>query len=179
MGTSVVGLLEQPLYYASKWGGFVDLDGDGKPSLAKEWDQRNNATGASGADGEPDNYFLATNPKQLKEQLTNILVSILERTASGTSAAVVANTGTGEGAIYQALYNPRFSAANGVDAVDWVGTLNALFIDSYGYIREDNAAPKGRLTSADNIIDVFYNPVSQKLKCNVMSSEQMVHRALQ
>lgn len=162
VGSSVVGLLQQPLYYASKWGGFVDIDGDGKPSLVKEWDQRNNATGASGADGEPDNYFLATNPKQLKEQLTNILVSILERTASGTSAAVVANTGTGEGAIYQALYNPRFSAANGVDAVDWVGTLNALFIDSYGYIREDNAAPKGRLTSADNIIDVFYNPVSQK-----------------
>lgn len=159
---SVVKLLEQPLYYASKWGGFVDVDGDGKPSLAKEWDQRNNATGASGADTQPDNYFLATNPKQLKNQLTNILVSILDRTASGTSAAVVTNTGTGEGAIYQALYNPRFSAANGVDAVDWVGTLNALFIDSYGYIREDNATPKGRLTSADNIIDVFYNPVSQK-----------------
>lgn len=160
--SSVVKLLEQPLYYASKWGGFVDVDGDGKPSLAKEWDQRNNSTGANGADGQPDNYFLATNPKQLKTQLTNILVSILDRTASGTSAAVVTNTGTGEGAIYQALYNPRFSAANGVDAVDWVGTLNALFIDSYGFIREDNATPKGRLTSADNIIDVFYNPVSQK-----------------
>jgi type IV pilus assembly protein PilY1 len=162
VGTSVVKLLEQPLYYAAKWGGFVDIDGDGKPSLAKEWDQRNNATGANGGDGDPDNYFLATNPKQLKTQLTSILVSILERTASGTSAAVVANTGTGEGALYQALYNPRFSAANGVDAVDWVGTLNALFIDSRGYIREDNASPKGQLTSADNIIDVFYNPVAQK-----------------
>lgn len=161
-GTSVVKLLEQPLYYASKWGGFVDIDGDGKPSLAREWDQRNNSTGISGADGQPDNYFFATNPKQLKNQLTNILVSILDRTASGTSAAVVTNTGTGEGAIYQALYNPRFSAANGVDAVDWVGTLNALFIDSYGFIREDNASPKGQLTLADNIIDVFYNPVSQK-----------------
>lgn len=161
-GTSVVKLLEQPLYYASKWGGFVDIDGDGKPSLAREWDQRNNSTGISGADGQPDNYFFATNPKQLKNQLTNILVSILDRTASGTSAAVVTNTGTGEGAIYQALYNPRFSAANGVDAVDWVGTLNALFIDSYGFIREDNASPQGQLTLADNIIDVFYNPVSQK-----------------
>jgi type IV pilus assembly protein PilY1 len=160
--SSIVKLLEQPLYYASKWGGFVDVDGDGKPSLAKEWDQRNNSTGINGTDGQPDNYFFATNPKQLKNQLTNILVSILDRTASGTSAAVVTNTGTGEGAIYQALYNPRFSAVNGVDAVDWVGTLNALFIDSYGFIREDNATPKGGLTNADNIIDVFYNPVSQK-----------------
>lgn len=162
VGTSVVKLLEQPLYYASKWGGFVDIDGDGKPSVAREWDQRNNSSGISGADGQPDNYFFATNPKQLKNQLTNILVSILDRTASGTSAAVVTNTGTGEGAIFQALYNPRFSAANGVDAVDWVGTLNALFIDSYGFIREDNASPKGQLTLADNIVDVFYNPVSQK-----------------
>jgi len=160
--SSVVKLLEQPLYYAAKWGGFVDIDGDGKPSLTKEWDQRDNTTGANGADGIPDTYFLAINPKQLKEQLTHILVSILERTASGTSAAVVANTGTGEGAIYQALYNPRFGAANGVDAVSWVGTLNALYIDSKGYIREDNAEPKGTLTDADNIIDVFYNPVSQK-----------------
>lgn len=159
---SIVGLLEQPLYYAAKWGGFVDIDGDGKPSMAREWDQRNNSTGINGEDGQPDNYFLATNPKQLKTQLTNILVSILDRTASGTSAAVVTNTGTGEGAIYQALYNPRYGAANGVDAVDWVGTLNALFIDSNGFIREDNAAPKGQLTAADNIIDVFYNPVSQK-----------------
>lgn len=161
-GSSVVKLLEQPLYYASKWGGFVDIDGDGKPSLAREWDQRNNSTGVNGTDGQPDNYFFATNPNQLKNQLTNILVSILDRTASGTSAAVVTNTGTGEGAIFQALYNPRFSAANGVDAVDWVGTLNALFIDSYGFIREDNAAPRGQLTSADNIIDIFYNPVRQK-----------------
>jgi type IV pilus assembly protein PilY1 len=160
--SSIVSLLEQPLYYAAKWGGFVDIDGDGKPNLDREWDQRNNSTGASGADGQPDNYFYAINPNQLKSQLTNILVSILDRTASGTSAAVVANTGTGEGAIYQALYNPRFSAANGVDAVDWVGTLNALFIDSNGFIREDNASPKGQLTAADNVVDIFYNPVSQK-----------------
>lgn len=162
VGSSIVKLLEQPLYYAAKWGGFVDIDGDGKPNLAKEWDQRNNITGESGSDGQPDTYFYATSPNQLKNQLTNILVSILDRTASGTSAAVVANTGTGEGAIYQALYNPRFSAANGVDAVDWVGTLNALFIDTYGFIREDNAEPKGKLTVEDNIVDIFYNPVSQK-----------------
>jgi len=164
IGASTANLLEQPLYYAAKWGGFTDVDGDGTPNLAEEWDQKNNTTGTLGPDGMPDSYFLAVNPKVLKAQLTNILVNILDRTASGTSAAVVANTGTGEGAFYQALYNPRFAAADGVDAVDWAGTLNALFIDSYGHIREDNAAPSGKLTDADHIVEIFYDPVSLKTK---------------
>lgn len=164
LGSSSAALLEQPLYYAAKWGGFTDLDGNGEPNLTAEWDQRNNATGALGADGTPDTYFFAVNPKQLKTQLTAILVNILERTASGTSAAVVTNTGVGEGALYQALYNPRFAAKNGVDYVSWVGSLNALFLDRYGNIREDNAPPYAELTSADNIIDVFYDPVSLKTK---------------
>lgn len=164
VGASLVGLLEQPLYYAAKWGGFVDMDGDGIPSSLNEWDQKNNTTGTLGADGKPDTYFLAVNPKQLKTQLTNILIAILERTASGTAAAVVTNTGTGEGAIYQALYNSRYAGANGVDTVSWVGTLNGLFIDRYGNIREDNAAPRGTLTDSDHVIDVFYDPVSKKTK---------------
>lgn len=162
VGDSTASLLEQPLYYAAKWGGFIDKDGDGTPNLQEEWDSLDNATGELGSDGIPDTYFLAVNPKQLQEQLTNILVSILERTASGTSAAVVTNTGSGEGAIYQALYNPRFAADNGTDSVAWVGALNALFIDRYGHIREDNAAPKGRLTKDDNIVDIFYNPVNRR-----------------
>ncbi len=162
IGASSASLLEQPLYYAAKWGGFTDVDGDGTPNLQREWDQRINATGALGSDGLPDSYFYAVNPKLLKSQLTAILVSILDRTASGTSAAVVTNTGTGEGALYQALYNPRFASANGIDAVSWVGTLNALFIDSWGNLREDNAAPKGQLTAADSIVEVFYDAVTQK-----------------
>lgn len=162
IGTSAASLLEQPLFYAAKWGGFIDQDGDGTPNLQVEWDSKNNITGALGSDGKPDTYFLAINPKQLQSQLTNILVSILERTASGTSAAVVTNTGSGEGALYQALYNPRFGDANGIDAVDWVGTLNALFIDRYGHIREDNATPKGQLTDADHVVDVYYNAVNRK-----------------
>ena len=162
IGSSVASLLEQPLFYAAKWGGFIDKDGDGKPGLPEEWDSRVNATGALGSDGLPDTYFLATNPRHLESQLSSILVNILERTASGTSAAVVTNTGSGEGALYQALYNPRFAAADGIDSVEWVGTLNALFVDRYGYIREDNAEPFGALTDDDHIVDVYYDSVSKK-----------------
>ncbi len=162
LGSSSAELLEQPLYYAAKWGGFVDVDGDNKPLDPKEFDTMNNLTGASGPDGVPDNYFLAINPQQLKDQLTSILVNILNRTGSGTAASVVSNTGTGEGAIFQALFNPRFSSDSGIDAVEWVGTLNALFIDAWGNIREDSVTPKGQLTSADNVIRVYYDAVSEK-----------------
>lgn len=162
LGSSNTELLEQPLYYAAKWGGFVDIDGDNKPLNPKEFDTMNNLTGVSGADGIPDNYFLAINPQQLKEQLTSILVNILNRTGSGTAASVVSNTGTGEGAIFQALFNPRFTSDTGTESVEWVGTLNALFIDTWGNIREDSATPKGTLTDADNVIRVYFDPVSEK-----------------
>jgi type IV pilus assembly protein PilY1 len=159
---STVGLLEQPLYYAAKWGGFRDSNANNRPDLVTEWDRKNNATGATGADGIPDNYFLAINPNQLKANLTAILVSILERTASGTSAALVSNTGSGEGALFQALYNPRVADASGSNAVGWVGSLHAMFIDRWGNMREDNATPFGTLTSADNILDIYYDPYTKR-----------------
>ncbi|MDZ7922951.1 MAG: PilC/PilY family type IV pilus protein [Marinagarivorans sp.] len=159
-----VSLLEAPLFYASKWGGFNDVNGNGKPDLAQEWDRKNNHTGAFGADGIPDTYFFAVNPQELKKQLTAILVDILERTAAGTAASVVSNTGAGEGALYQALYNPRTADKKGENFIDWVGTLNALFIDRYGFMREDSAAPFGTLSNADNIVKVFYDEGARRTR---------------
>ena len=55
---SLVSLLQQPLFYAAKWGGFRDSNASNTPDLVTEWDRKNNSTGATGADGIPDNYFL-------------------------------------------------------------------------------------------------------------------------
>lgn len=154
---SRVSLLESPLFYASKWGGFEDVDGNNKPDLEREWDRKNNRTGVYGADGLPDNYFFAVNPKELKTQLTHILIDILERTASGTAAAVISNTGAGDGAIYQALYNPRVTDEAGKTSVTWVGALNALFLDRFGNLREDNSAPFGQLNTSDWAVKIFYD----------------------
>ncbi len=162
VGSSEVGLLEQPLYYASKWGGFHDTNESGDPDIESEWDSKNNVTGALGADGIPDNYFFAVNPKLLKSQLTTILLDILERTASGTSASVVSNMGTGFGALYQALYHPRYTNDSGSKSINWVGTLNALFIDRWGNMREDNATPYGVMTDSDNIVEIYYDDSSKK-----------------
>ena len=59
LGSNTAQLLEQPLYYAAKWGGFSDSDGDGTPNLVPEWDRKDNSTGAFAPDGIPDNYFLS------------------------------------------------------------------------------------------------------------------------
>ena len=60
--------LEQPLYYASKYGGFKDINNNGIPDLVGEWDAKNNYTNEPIPDGIPDNYYNVNNPKQLKIQ---------------------------------------------------------------------------------------------------------------
>ena len=170
IGTSTAKLLEQPLYYAAKWGGFVDqgdIDptlGEPIPDLDQEWDVLINATGEYGQDGIPDNYYYAVNPALLKSQLEAAVRDILARTSSGTAASVVTSTGAGEGAVYQALYNPRYDADSAVGnnnrSVTWVGTLHALFLDRYGELREDQVAsgePAGILTDDDPIVTIYYD----------------------
>lgn len=154
LGSSSASLLEQPLFYAAKWGGFTDIDNSGTPNNSNEWDNKNNANGTLVPDGIPDNYFLATNPSQLKYQLQQVLDSIVNRTTSGTNAAVVSNSNTGVGAIYQALYQPQVKTAN--KTISWAGLLHALFIDGYGRVREDSDG-NSRLSIADKVIEVYYD----------------------
>lgn len=156
LGSSSADFLKSPLYYAAKWGGFTDLDGDKKPSSTQEWDTTDNATGDSVSDGIPDKYFLATNPSQLESQLKQVLDSIIASTSAGTNAAVVSNSTSGVGAIYQALYQPQLTKGN--DTIEWVGRLNGIFIDDRAYLRED-ANSDGILDDydTDKIIKISYN----------------------
>jgi type IV pilus assembly protein PilY1 len=150
-GSSTTKNLERPLWYAAKYGGFTETsDGnddptDDEPDVQSEWDSTNNLTGAAGADGVPDNYFLASNPSLLRTQLQRVFDGLVARTASGTNAAVVSNSSSGVGAIYQALYQPLVRA--GSSSASWVGTLQAIFIDSNGYFRED--------TDGDALLDSY------------------------
>jgi type IV pilus assembly protein PilY1 len=133
--------LENPLFYAAKYGGFDYSPGDSvlNPALNQNsWDRINNEDGTLGSDGLPDNFFPVRNPAQLKERLAAVFNSVLERAASGTAAAVVANAREGEGAAYQALFEPLRSDADGRE-VQWIGNLHALFIDEEGFLREDFA----------------------------------------
>jgi len=153
VGTSTASLLEQPLWYAAKWGGFTDVGGSENniPDEVAEWD--------SDGDGTPDNYVTAVNPRALKESLGEVIRSILERTSSGTAAAVNAQTGSGEGAIYQALYTPRIKE-DGSDLVSWIGTLRGFFIDEFARVREDTNG-NDALDDGDNVIEFDYDANEQ------------------
>ena len=117
------GSLQDPLWYAAKWGGFLDTDSDTlaggaapippSPNLTSEWDAYT-SSGASGSDGIPDNYFYVTNPGALEDALEKALFAILRE----SSASAVATNSTSlktDLLIFQAVFNPK----------DWSGQLLA------------------------------------------------------
>ncbi len=163
IGDSTAGLLKDPLWYAAKWGGFTDSNNNNKPDVQSEWDKMNNTTGALGSDDIPDNYFYAANPAQLEASLDRVFLSILQRASSGTAAAVVANNVSGVGALYQAYYEPLRKDSLGNQAT-WLGTVQSLWLDSAGYLREDdgNATLDGYLT--DPVIQMYYDDLENKTR---------------
>lgn len=115
-GTSAAAsLLKDPLWYAAKWGGFIDSDNDDLPQ-GTEWD--------SDADGTPDNYFLVTNALGLQSQLRNAFTEIVARTGSASSVATNSTRLDTDTLIYQARFNSG----------DWHGELLAYRINSDGSI---------------------------------------------
>lgn len=161
---STAGVLKDPLLYAAKWGGFID-SGDPKDKIPQvaEWDSVNNNNGNPGADGLPDNYFYATNPLQLENSLNRVFLDMLQKASSGTAAAVVSNNVSGIGALYQAYYEPMRQDGL-LNKASWIGTVQALWLDSYGYIREDNGNHILEGYSTDQVIQSFYDTSASKTR---------------
>lgn len=155
-------LLENPLYFTAKYGSFNDIDGDGtpkydnSPSDTREWDARS-VDGSEVPDGIPDNFFPITNPNQLSDSLSQVFEIIAARISSGTAAAVVANSSTGLGSVYQAYYHPQYTDDNNA-TITWGGVLHSMFIDASGRFREDRGVI-GKLESPmiDYIVDIEYD----------------------
>ncbi len=161
---SSAGILEDVLWYTAKYGGFIDENDNQKPDDIDEWDAINNSDGTPGADGLPDNYFFATNPLQLENALNRVFLNILQRASSGTAAAVVSNNVSGVGALYQAYYEPSRQDVNN-KSVSWIGTVQALWLDSYGLLREDgdaDAVLDDYVT--DPVIEQFHDELANKTR---------------
>lgn len=81
--------LQDPLWYAAKWGGFRAADGrpaaSGAVPTQAQWDAVNNDTQAAGPDGVPDNYFVVFNPDQLERSLRQVFTVALD-TSNATPA---------------------------------------------------------------------------------------------
>lgn len=126
-GTSS-GQLKEPLWYAAKWGGFRDINGNKIPDLQSEWDQD--------SDGVPDTYFKVTNPLKLEEQLEKAFIEILNRVSSGTTTAVLPPSSVTESSLMVRTY--FYPERNiGGTFLKWIGELSSLWFDYQSLIREN------------------------------------------
>lgn len=123
--------LNSPLWYAAKWGGFTDSNNNNLPDLSSEYDSSGNGT--------PDNYFLVTNPTNLRTQLATAFQQILDRSGSFASAALSSGFLSSTSRIYQAIFRTK----------DWSEQLLAFAINpSTGDILTNGSGPLGSLWDA-------------------------------
>ena len=159
---SNAGLLKDPLWYASKYGGFKDSDklattGYNLPDKTAEWD--------ANGDGLPDTYFLAQNPLELEGKLAAAFAAILNQTSSGTAASVLSSSTSGEGAIYQSYFYPtQFEAER---EIKYAGYVQSLFVDTYGNFREDTVKDNRLVLTEDRIVVTRYDAVNGRLAIDV------------
>ncbi|SJM94440.1 Neisseria PilC domain protein [Crenothrix polyspora] len=124
IGISNAENLQEPLYYAAQWGGFVDGNDDNTPDQHTEWDSVNNVTGLPPADGVPDQYFFSINPKQAEISLGKVLAEVTKTvgsSASVTSNSTTVNTNT-------LIFKAKFDSKN------WTGQLLAYGVNANGDI---------------------------------------------
>ncbi len=105
LGSSNARPLEEPMFYAAKWGGYDTSRNF--PSDPLSWD----TTG----DGTPDNYFFAVDPAQLFSSLRNAFQQVLDAVETTTLETTSSRLETGT-LVYQA----------GFDTRDWSGEVNAI-----------------------------------------------------
>lgn len=115
--TGTATLLKNPLWYAAKWGGFDDINGNQVPDLEGEWDED--------ADGVPDTYFPVVNPLKLEQQLNRSFSDILSRGSSHVAPVVSvdeANRAQSGDDLYMAFFRPMGDSY-------WRGNLKKYGLD--------------------------------------------------
>jgi len=145
--TSGATLLKNPLWYAAKWGGFRDYNGNNLPDEPIEWDKDSN--------GIPDTYFYVTNPLYLETQLGRSFAEIVQRVASGSAVSVLATASEGTGTLYQAYFKPTVTEE--MREVNWLGFLQGLWVDNKGHLREDTVHDYHLVLSQDKIIEYTFD----------------------
>jgi type IV pilus assembly protein PilY1 len=177
----------QLLKDAARNGGFIDGNSNNRPDPVSgtsvvpvdytsppavgdnswsEWwaDRRTDSFGAA----MPDTYFEASDGYQLEQELIHAITKILERAGAGTAVSVLATSGEGEGALYQAYFRPKYSTAT--EDVYWTGYLQGLWLDAMGNLREDwspggNPVPDGILElAADPIVSFYFDEATGETK---------------
>lgn len=118
LGGAIASPLEDPLYYAAKWGGFSDVNNNGTIDSSTEVDVLK-ADGTPGSDGVPDNYFLVNNPLGLETALNSAFLKILKDSSASAVATNSSSLNTGS-----RVYQGRFSN------VSWSGQVLSYRLDN-------------------------------------------------
>jgi type IV pilus assembly protein PilY1 len=124
----------------------------GMDNSCHEWDQ---AGPAGVPDGLPDNYYEAADGNNLEAKLIEAISDILKRASSGTAVSVLATSGEGEGAVFQAYFYP--AKLENLEERKWLGYLQAFFVDDNGNMREDTDGNKALSLTTDKIIQMSYS----------------------
>lgn len=123
-GTSSAKRLENPLWYAAKYGSFTDSNNNGKPDSG-EWDSQQA--------GVPDNFFAVTNPSKLKTQLAKVFDQVIADARPTASVATsTPRIVSGSTLVYVASY----------DAKDWSGDVSAYNLLTSGVFDSANTVWK-------------------------------------
>jgi len=105
--TRSVTNLNDPLWYAAKWGGFGDSSNTSTSvPVSGQWDSNNSGT--------PNNYFLVSNAATLKDQLSSAFNQILQANSSVSTPSVVPALGTSSSAS---------TYLNSLNVATWSGDL--------------------------------------------------------
>lgn len=150
VGTSSANMLETPLFYAAKWGGYSkDLEAKAKEEN-KSIDSLVKARDAS------DSYFFATNPRVLEESLKSAFGRVAAQVGSASTAATSASRLNDGSKVYQAKF----------DSAKWDGTIQLL---EY----KDGALVVSKDISTDKQFAGNLNPSTRTVYVN--SGEQLVN----
>lgn len=144
--------LRSPLFYAAKYGQFSDINNNGIPDSAAEWDQKNTkGETVTNGDGLPDNYFMMKNPALLEGGILAMIENISRESASGAGVATN-STRLDEGTfVYQALFNTD----------GWHGEIKAFTASNTSSENfKEIWTTKGSFTSSSGRKIFTYNPVN-------------------
>lgn len=147
----------------AKYGGFEDQNGNNMPDLQSEWDED--------GDSIANNCYVAEEAEDVKEVFTTIFQEImaLTRVTSATSFAISSAGGTSgakKGGL--ATLAQFYAIMDTLEDPMWTGRVQGLWMDPFGYLREDTDVGAGNRKlhlKNDYVVEMFFTEVGTK--CNL------------
>lgn len=168
-----------PLELAARYGSFTvdpaavdplpEAAGTGASGCAEtSWD-RYDRDGASRPDCVADHYHALRDAGQIGDRLRQVLGSVLARSSLAQARRVGVQSGftQGNGLAIQTVYESRATDRGG-RSVDWIGNVQALFVDRDGQLREDDPSRDGVLDESDYaqhpVVQLYFDADAQQTR---------------